>query len=213
MAARDQRERGVGDGAGVQGSAAISRRNGRRRKAEAAKLEQSDGVRAGVLAGQVWSVTARLSKRSRAARSLASARPCGPGRREPTRPQPLADRSGNAGSGHADPSRGREREAKGLFDAAVEVGPAACRAQRRAGANSAGTDVTERNAVQRRNDGDGADIIGAPLRAGHCTAQAVRPARPLFTGPQRPSGAQGGSRASVRSESAQSWRETCRLGQ
>ena len=39
----------------------------------------------------VFSVTARLSKRSRAARSLASARPCGPGRRERKRPQPQGD--------------------------------------------------------------------------------------------------------------------------
>ena len=94
-----------------------------------------------------------------------------------------------------------------MVRAAVEVGPAACRAQRRAGADSAVADVTERNEVQRRNDGDGAGVQGAPLRAGHRTAHAA--ARPDRTLPDRSDiGAKGGSRAS---DIAQRWRETCRL--
>jgi len=160
---------------GVQGSAAFSRRNGRRRKAEAAKLEQSDGVRAGVLAGRVWSVTARLSKRSRAARS-----PRAPGLADRAAGSAATEAAGRpTGAGLADPPRGIKRS-DCRDRAAVEASPAACRAQRRAGARSAGADVTERNEVQRRNDGDGADISGAPFRAGHCTAHtAARPDRTL----------------------------------
>jgi hypothetical protein len=114
--------------------------------------------------GTCWSVTARLSKRSRAARSLASARPCGPGRRE------RSDRSRRAtnGSGIADP-------------------PPRHQAQRRAGADSAGADVTERSAAKWRNDGDGAGWRSAvscgPLHRTH-----RRPARPLPTGPERSGG-------------------------
>jgi len=119
------------------------------------------------------SVTARLSKRSRAARSLASARPCGPGRRE------RSDRSRRAtnGSGIADPPRGTKRS-DCRVRAAVEASPAPCRAQRRAGADSAGADVTERSAAEWRNDGDGAGWRSAvscgPLHRTH-----RRPARPL----------------------------------
>jgi hypothetical protein len=89
------------------------------------------------------SVTARLSKRSRAARSLASARPCGPGRRE------RSDRSRRAtnGSGIADPPRGTKRS-DCRVRAAVEASPAPCRAQRRAGANSGGRDWRERSAAK-----------------------------------------------------------------
>jgi len=94
--------------------------------------------------------------------------------------------------------------------AAVEASPAPCRAQRRAGANFGGR-RRERSAAQRNgeNDGDGADIIGAPFRAGHCTAHTA--ARPDRAPPDR-NEVEGGCRASVSSESAQSWRETCRLG-
>ena len=199
----EQREAQRPPGRGVSGAGTgAPGRNGRRRQrgtrsggampAASVQAFQRDG----------GSVTARLSKRSRAARSLASARPCGPGRRE------RSDRSRRAtnGSGIADPPRGTKRS-DCRVRAAVEASPAPCRAQRRAGADSAGADVTERSAAKWRNDGDGAGWRSAvscgPLHRTH-----RRPARPLPTGR---SASGGGSRARDRSESAQSWRETCRL--
>jgi hypothetical protein len=125
-------------------------------------------------------VTARLSKRSRAARS-----PRAPGLADRAAGSEATEAAGRpTGAGLADPPRGTKRsDCRGL--AAVEASPAACRAQRRAGAKSAGADVTERNEVQRRNDGDGADFSGAPLPAGLLHRPGRRPARPHFTGPQR----------------------------
>jgi len=88
------------------------------------------------------------------------------------------------GAGLADPPRGIKRS-DCRDRAAVEASPVACRAQRRAGADSAGADVTERNEVQRRNDGDGAGVQGAPLPDGLLHRPGRRPARPHFTGPER----------------------------
>jgi len=56
--------------------------------------------------------------------------------------------------------------------AAVEASPAACRAQRRAGADSAVADVTQRSAAEWRNDGDGAGWRSA------ASGLATAPARP-----------------------------------
>jgi len=110
----------------------------------------------------------------------ASARPCGPGR---------ARRSGGEGaraagrpSGAGSPTR---RAAQSVSErgvrAAVEASPAACRAQRRAGALSAGADVTQRSNAERRNDGDGG-LDARRVPRGTLAAHAVRPARPLACG-------------------------------
>jgi hypothetical protein len=129
----------------------------------------------------------------------ASARPCGPGR---------ARRSGGEGAraagrptGAGSPTR---RAASSASDcrslAAVEASPAACRAQRRAGALSAGADVTERSNAERRNNGDGG-LDARRLPRPTLRAQAVRPARPLPTGPQDAlARLEGGSRGRVRSK-------------
>jgi len=162
----------VGDGM----SAAFTAERRRRRP-----CRRSSGTR-GLL-------TARLSKRSRAARSLASARLCGPGRRERTRPKPQADQRERVS-----PTRRAAPSASDCRDrAAVEASPAACRAQRRAGARSAGADVTQRSAAKWRHDGDGAGVQGAA--SGRATAPATPPPGPTAlyrTGAV--STAEGGSR-------------------
>jgi hypothetical protein len=133
----------------------------------------------------------------------ASARPCEPGR---------ARRSGHEGaraagrpSGAGTPTR---RAAQSVSErgvrAAVEASPAACRAQRRAGAVSAGADVTQRSNAERRNDGDGG-LDARSLPRPILWAQAVRPARPLDTG-----------RSAAEEEAddvtaARRWRDVCRL--
>ncbi len=87
------------------------------------------------------------------------------------------------GAGLADPPRGIKRsDCRGL--AAVEASPAACRAQRRAGAKSAGADV---NAVQRsgteRTTATARILAERRFRPGYCTGQAA--ARPDRTLPHR----------------------------
>lgn len=147
---------------------------------DAQPIERSGtgGVRAGVLAGRVWSVTARLSKRSRAARSLASARPCGPGR---------ARRSGGEGAraagrptGAGSPTRRARHQAQAtaVVIAAVEASLAPCRAQRRAGANLGGRRraVTQRSEVEGRRRRRG--LAERRVPRGILAAHAVRPARP-----------------------------------
>jgi len=85
------------------------------------------------------------------------------------------------------PDAAAERK-RGPLTAAVEVSPAPSRAQRRAGALHGGRlDVTP---PRRRNAGDGG-LDARHFRAGHRTAQAVRPARPVATGPQRRSRREG----------------------
>jgi len=98
-----------------------------------------------------------------------------------TRPRERSDRSRWARRGRRDSRasptrRSAEHTAQADGLAAVEASPAPSRAQRRAGALHGGRhDVTP---PQRRNAGDGG-LDAAAFRAGYCTAQAVRPARPL----------------------------------
>jgi len=74
--------------------------------------------------------------------------------------------------------------------------------------------VTERSAAKWRNDGDGADIIGAPFRAGHCTAHsAARPDRTPPDGAQAEEEADGVTdRAGEFCEPSTGWRDVCRWG-
>ncbi len=104
----------------------------------------------------------------------ASARPCGPGR---------ARRSGGEGaraagrpSGAGTPTRRAARaSAVGLIDAAVEASPAACRAQRRAGANSAvatgGNEAQRSGRLTRRR-------ARCPPRSARHSCRARRPPGP-----------------------------------
>ena len=150
------------------------------------------------------SVTARLSKRSRAARSLASARPCGPGRRE------RSDRSRRAtnGSGIADPPP--RHQAKRL--------PWLLRRLRRArhpagrsggpGLTSAGVDV---NAVQR--SGTERTTATARILSERRFVRATAPHTP----PPGPTATHRTGATTERKEeadgvtAARRWRDVCRI--
>ena len=129
----------------------------------------------------------RAAEQAKPSRAVpASAGPCGPGRRERTRPQPQGDPRARARR----PAATAPSKATAVIFAAVEASPAPCRAQRRAGALSAGADVTERSAAEWRNDGDG----GLDARRVRARPFAHTPsARPDFTPPDW-NEVEGGSR-------------------
>jgi hypothetical protein len=184
VAARDHRERGVGDGAGFTGgapqfhagtvgggtNAALTAERGRRRPWR--RFSGTSGL-----------LTARLSKRSRAARS-----PRAPGHAD------RAERDGAEANEREPQANQRERARRPAARHQAQATAVVWRRLRWARqpvGRSNGPGLTRRaptwrraTQVKRRNDGDGG-LDARLLSRGPLHRAGRRPARTHFTGPQR----------------------------
>lgn len=179
------RARGVGVGAGAPGSAAISQpeRSATVTRSPSSEAAPAPSVQAVLRLLGVGDRAQRTPEQARASRGHRERPALRTGPMSPKRRQRAKSRRPTGGDqrkpeGASTPTRRAARaSAVGLLVAAVEVRSAACRAQLRAGALSAGADVHARSKAKSGNAGDGGldarRLPPEPLR-GQAAARHVR---------------------------------------